>query len=91
MLKSTLRKTEETTSSQDMGLVAETAYKIKPRALVLKANEKDLNGIKELIEKQFPNVEIVYITTGSANSILRVTKTNVFESQESVLPFYTIE
>jgi hypothetical protein len=51
--------------------------KIKPRALIFEAQDKDLDKIKELIETQFPEVEIIYVTTGSVASILRVTKTNL--------------
>ena len=35
----------------------------KPRAIIFKANDKDLEKIKELIETQFPEVEIIYVTT----------------------------
>jgi hypothetical protein len=65
--------------------VSETSYskKIKPRALVFKATEKDLDKIKELIETQFTEVEIIYVTTGPATSILRVTKSMPFEAQNS--------
>ena len=65
--------------------VSETAYsrKIKPRALIFKATEKDLDKIKELIETQFTEVEIIYVTTGPATSILRVTKSMPFETGDS--------
>jgi hypothetical protein len=33
--------------------------KIKPRAIIFKADAKDLQKIKELIETQFPKVEII--------------------------------
>jgi hypothetical protein len=33
--------------------------KIKPRALIFEAQDKDLDKIKELIETQFPEVEII--------------------------------
>jgi hypothetical protein len=48
--------------------------RIKPRAIIFKANNKELHKIKELIETQFPEVEIIYVTTGPAASLLRVTK-----------------
>ena len=57
--------------------------KIKPRALIFKATDKDLDKIKELIETEFTKVEIIYVTTGSASSILRVTKSMPFETQNS--------
>jgi hypothetical protein len=65
--------------------ISETSYsrKIKPRALIFKATEKDLDKIKELIETKFTEVEIIYVTTGPATSILRVTKSMPFETQNS--------
>ena len=66
--------------------------KIKPRALIFKADDKDLNKIKELIETQFPEVEIIYVTTGPVSSVLHVTKSMPFEPRNpSAQPFYTIE
>ncbi len=66
--------------------------KIKPRALIFKANYKDFDKIKELIKTQFPEVEIIYATTGPASSILRVTKSIPFEKQDtSTQPLFTIE
>ena len=68
------------------------SLKIKPRAIIFKADDKDLDKIKELIEKQFPEVEIIYLTTGPATSILRVTKSMPFEKQDvSTQPLYTVE
>jgi hypothetical protein len=62
--------------------------KIKPRALVFKAHDK----IKELIKLQFPDVEVLYVTTGPADSFLRVTKSVPFEMQNfSSRPLYTVE
>ena len=66
--------------------------KTKPRALIFKANYKDFDKIKELIKTQFPEVEIIYATTGPAESILRVTKSIPFETQDSsTQPLYTVE
>jgi hypothetical protein len=66
--------------------------KIKPRALVFKAHDEDLDKIKELIRAQFPDVEILYVTTGPAKSFLHVTKSMPFESQDfSERSFYTVE
>jgi predicted KAP-like P-loop ATPase len=66
--------------------------KIKPRALVFKAHDKDLDKIKELIKLQFPDVEVLYVTTGPADSFLRVTKSVPFEMQNfSSRPLYTVE
>jgi hypothetical protein len=68
------------------------SLKIKPRAIIFKADDKDLDKIKELIENQFPEVEIIYLTTGPATSILRVTKSMPFEKQDvSTQPLYTVE
>jgi hypothetical protein len=68
------------------------SVKIKPRAIIFKADDKDLDKIKELIENQFPEVEIIYLTTGPATSILRVTKSMPFEKQDvSTQPLYTVE
>lgn len=66
--------------------------KIKPRALIFKANYKDFDKIKELIKTNFPEVEIIYATSGPTASILRVTKSIPFETQDSsTQPFFTIE
>jgi hypothetical protein len=83
-----------TQGAQEVPLASETACskKIKPRALVFKAHDKDLHKIKELIKTQFPEVEIIYVTTGPAASVLRVTKSIPFEKQRSsAQPLYTIE
>ena len=66
--------------------------RIKPRAIIFKANDKDFRKLKDLIETEFPEVEIIYITTGPVASILRVTKSIPFEMQiSSAQPYYTIE
>jgi hypothetical protein len=66
--------------------------KIKPRAIIFKANDNDFCKLIDSIESQFPNVEIVYVTTGPVASILRVTKSIPFEMQNSSeQPNYTIE
>jgi hypothetical protein len=66
--------------------------KIKPRAIIFKANEKDFYKIKDLIKAQFPEVEVVYVTTGPVASFLRVYKSIPFEMQHSSeQPNYTIE
>jgi hypothetical protein len=57
--------------------------RIKPRALVFKANDKDLHKIKKLIKAQFPDVEILYVASGPAKSFLQVTKSIPFELQDS--------
>ena len=80
--------------AQETPSASETAYstKTKPRALIFKANNKDFKKIEELIKEQFPEVEILYLTTGPVASILRVTKSIPFEKQDSPeQPLYTIE
>ena len=78
--------------SQETISESEHSRKIKPRALIFKAQDKDLNGIKELIETQFPEVEIIYVTTGPVASILRVTKSMPFETQNcTAQALYTVE
>ena len=82
------------TMAQEVPPASETACskKVKPRALIFKSNDKDLHKIKELLKTQFPEVEIIYVTTGPAASILRVTKSMPFEKQDSSeQPLYTIE
>ena len=66
--------------------------KIKPRAIVFKANDKDFSKIKDLVITQFPEVEVVYVTTGPVASFLRVVKSIPFEMQNSSEQInYTIE
>ena len=66
--------------------------KIKPKAFIFKAINKDFENIKDLIKTQFPDVEIVYVTTGPAASILRVSKSIPFEMQDpSAQPLFTVE
>ena len=66
--------------------------KIKPRAIIFKANQKDFRKLKDSIETEFPEVEIIYVTTGPVASILRVTKSIPFEMQNSsTQPYYTVE
>jgi len=73
-------------------LEAPCLRKIKPRAIIFKANDKDFCKLKDSIKSQFPEVEIVYVTTGPVASILRVTKSIPFEMQNSSeQPNYTIE
>jgi hypothetical protein len=84
--------TVEATTQEVPSYAVTSCSQIKPRALIFKANDKDLDKIKELIETQFPKVEIVYITTGPATSILRVTKSMPFETQNSsAQALYTIK
>jgi len=64
----------------------------KPGALILKAANRDFDRITELIKSEFPEVQILYITTGPAASILRVTKSLPFDMQKSPEEsLYTIE
>ena len=71
---------------------AACAKTIKPRALIFKAANKDFDKITELIKSEFPEAEILYVTTGPVGSILRVTKSLPFELQNSPeQSLYTIE
>jgi hypothetical protein len=66
--------------------------KIKPRAIIFKANDKDFCRLNDLVKSQFPDVEVVYVTTGPVASVLRVTKSIPFEMQNSSEQLnYTIE
>jgi len=66
--------------------------RIKPRAIVFKAHDKDLAKIKDLINSQFPDVEILYVTSGLAECFLHVTKSMPFEMQDSsAQPLFTVE
>ncbi len=66
--------------------------KIKPRAIIFRSNNKDFDTIRKLIETQFSEVEILYVTTGPVASVLRVTKSIPFEMQNcSEQPNYTVE
>ena len=93
MVESTIKKDiQNDIISQEVHLDKGASSKIKPRALIFKANQKDLDKIKELIEIQFPEVKILYITTGPATSILHVTKSMPFETQNCPdQSLYTIE
>ena len=80
--------------TQEVPSASETVFskKIKPRAIIFKAHDRDLHKIMELIRTHFPEVEIIYVTTGPAASTLHVTKSLPFEMQNSsAQPFYTIE
>jgi hypothetical protein len=65
--------------------------RIKPRAIVFKANDNDFNEIMRLVETNFSNVKIVYITTGSTTSILHVTKSTPSETETLSDVFYSNE
>jgi hypothetical protein len=64
----------------------------KPRAIIIKATNKDFQEINSFIKSNFPDVQVLYVTTGPAASILRVTKRAPFEvtnSSEGLL--YSVE
>jgi hypothetical protein len=65
--------------------------RIKPRAIIFKAIDKDLNEIMKFIKNNFSKVEIVYVTTGSATSILHVTKSTSLETETLSDVFYSNE
>src|SRR5665647_3676723 len=83
----TIESSELHSTSEATGL-----KKIKPRAIIFKATDKDFCKINDLIKTQFPEVEVVYVTTGPVASFLRVYKSIPFEMQNSCeQPSYTIE
>jgi hypothetical protein len=91
----------KTTKAEVMSIVASEVIqtlethclrKIKPRAIVFKAADKDFCKHNDLIKSQFPDIEVVYVTTGPVSSFLRVTKSIPFEIQNSSEQTnYTIE
>jgi malate/lactate dehydrogenase len=93
-LNKTAKAEVSTIESSEVYLTSQAAClkKIKPRAIIFKANDKDFYKIKDSIKMQFPEVEIIYVTTGPVDSILRVIKSIPFEMQRSSeQPNYTIE
>ena len=93
-LKKATKVEAKTTELNEVPLVLETvcSRKIKPRAIILKAHDKDFSKLKDFIEKLFPEVEIIYVTTGPVACVLRVVKSMPFELQDSsVQPCYTVE
>ena len=93
-LKKTTNVEVMTIESPEVPLTSEATClrKIKPRAIVFKANDKDFYKIKDSIIAQFPEVEVVYVTTGPVASFLRVVKSIPFEMQNSSEQInYTIE
>ncbi len=64
--------------------------RIRPRALIFKARDKELSKIKKIIETDFPEVKILYITTGPPLSILRVIKSTPLENQNSSVNYFIL-
>ncbi len=87
--------TVEDTTKNTLKVISESdifSKRIKPRAIIFKATNSDLFKIQELIKTQFPEVEIIYVTTGPNAGILHVTKSVPFENQNfSAHSLYTIE
>jgi hypothetical protein len=54
-------------------IVEPTVKRLKPRALVLLADQKDFDKIKDFIET-LVEVKLVYLTTAPSNTSLRVIK-----------------
>ena len=93
-LNKTAKAEVTTIESSEVHLTSEATClkKIKPRAIIFKANDKDFCKLNDFIKTQFPEVEIIYVTTGPVASILRVTKSIPFEMQNSSMQqYYTIE
>ena len=65
--------------------------KVKPRAFVLKANNKDFDKIHDMIKENFPEVELLYATTAPVGTFLRISKAIPFEMQDSSIKPYTVE
>ncbi len=84
-LKKTIKSNGLKIESSNLHLTSEDPClkKIKPRAIIFKACNKDFCKLNDLIKTQFPEVEIVYVTTGPVESFLRVTKSIPFEMQNS--------
>ena len=83
---------ETVTQEVRMVKAAGSAKTIRLRALILKATNKDFDKITDLLKSEFPEVEILYITTGPAASIIHVTKSLPFEMQNPTeQSLYTIE
>ena len=80
-LKEATKVEVKTTEAHEISLASETvcSRKIKPRAIILKAHDKDFCKLKDSIEKLFPEVEIIYVTTGPVACVLRVVKSMPFE------------
>jgi hypothetical protein len=58
---------------------------------VFKANNKDFSKIIEMIEEQFPDVELLYATTAPIGTFLHVSKSVPFEMQDSSIKPYTFK
>jgi hypothetical protein len=67
-----------------------TIKRLKPRALVLIADQKDLEKIKDFIETLI-EVKLVYLTTAPLNTSLRVVKEPKDKHQPFEQALFTIE
>ncbi len=65
--------------------------KVKPRALILKADNHDFERINEIIKEQFPEVELLYVTTAPVGTFLHISKSLPYEMQDSSIRPYTVE
>lgn len=93
-LKKTIKADVMKIESSEVYLTSEAIClrKIKPRAIIFKACNEDFCKLNEIIKTQFPEVEVVYVTTGPVDSFLRVSKSIPFEMQNSSMQInYTIE
>ena len=76
-----MSKTHEVPSFSEVAC----SKKIKPRAIIFKADDKDLHKIKELIETQFPKVEIIcykrfQVNYSSRNQIISLRDSELFRA-----------
>ena len=67
-----------------------TIKRLKPRALVLMADQKDLDKIKDFIET-LVKVKLVYVTTAPSHTALRVVKEPKDKHQPFEQTLFTIE
>ncbi len=63
--------------------------KVRPRALILMANQKDLEKIKDFI-KTLSEAKLVYVTTAPCSTALRVIKEPI-DKQPFEQPLFTLE
>ena len=78
--------------TQEMQELIGTSQIVKPRAVVFVANNRDYDGIIDVVKAQFPAVKIIYTTTGPSRATLRVVKSIPLEMQRcAAQPLYTVE
>ena len=71
-------------------VIEPTIRRLKPRALVFMADQKDLEKIKDFIET-LVEVKLVYVTSAPSYTALRVVKEPRDKGQPFEQTFFTIE